>query len=232
MVPVSTGGAKCGDGTLGSYEGTRWQYASAVMPPSGWSRVAANTHPALRRARTPPWGLELGGDAPTEGIRPRCELPFLRDVTTADIERFFEHQLDPAANWMAASTAENPSDRDAFEARWKRTLEDPSVIARTIVSGTEAVGYVATFLRNGTREVAYWLGRAHWGRGIASSAVAQFLGEVEARPLVARAVRDNVASLRVLEKCGFRRIGEDRFFSSARNVEVEEVVLALPPPDP
>ena len=155
-------------------------------------------------------------------------MPILRDVTPSDLERFFEHQLDPGANWMAASTSGDPSDRDAFLARWNRVLADPSVTARTIESEAEAVGYVATFLREGTREVAYWIGRAHWGRGIATAALAQFLGEIEERPLVARAVRDNVASLRVLEKCGFRRIREDRFFSRARDQEVEELVLGLP----
>ena len=158
-------------------------------------------------------------------------MPSLRDVTPADLERFFEHQLDPEANWMAASTSGDPSDRDAFTARWKRVLDDPSVTARTIVSEAEAVGYVATFLREGTREVAYWLGRPHWGRGIATSALAQFLAEIQARPIVARAVQDNVASLRVLEKCGFRRIREDRFFSRARNQEVEEFVLELRHPE-
>ncbi|HEY0841057.1 MAG TPA: GNAT family N-acetyltransferase [Vulgatibacter sp.] len=177
-------------------------------------------------------GPEPDGGTLAGGLRTKSALPVLRHVTAADIGRFFEHQLDPAANWMAASTSDDPSDRNAFEAGWKRTLEDPSIIPRTIVSDAEAVGYVATFLRNGTREVAYWIGRAHWGRGIASSAVAQFLGEIESRPMVARTVKDNVASLRVLEKCGFRRIGEDRFFSHARNQEVEEFVLALPSSNP
>jgi len=184
-------------------------------------------HPSDR-----PPGVNTIERAGSEGVsaadtRPRGDLPSLRHVAAADIGRFFEHHLDPAATWMAASSATNPSERDAFEARWKRSLEDPSIVARTVVSQGEAVGYVVTFLRDGTREVAYWIGRAHWGRGIASSAVAQFLGEVEVRPLFARAARDNVASLRVLEKCGFRRVGEDRFFSSARKAEVEEVVLAL-----
>ncbi|AKU91140.1 GNAT family N-acetyltransferase [Vulgatibacter incomptus] len=153
----------------------------------------------------------------------------LRAVTREDIERFFEHQLDSTANWMAASTSSDPADRATFEARWERNLGEPTIIIRTIVHRGEAVGYVATFLRNDSREVAYWLGRAHWGHGIATDALERFLTELQERPLHARVVQDNVASLRVLEKCGFQPVGRDRFFSRARGCEVDEVVLALGP---
>ena len=61
---------------------------------------------------------------------------------------------------MAASTSKNPGDRDAFDARWDRLLRDPSVVARAIVNEAETVGYVASFLRDGTREVAYRTKRA------------------------------------------------------------------------
>jgi RimJ/RimL family protein N-acetyltransferase len=38
---------------------------------------------------------------------------------------------------------------------------------------------------------------------------------------------DNVASRRVLEKCGFRAIATERGFAEARSGEIEEVVLRL-----
>ena len=44
-----------------------------------------------------------------------------------------------------------------------------------------------------------------------------------------RAARDNVASLRVLEKCGFRVTGYEKGFSNARGVEIEEAYLKLEP---
>jgi len=54
-----------------------------------------------------------------------------------------------------------------------------------------------------------------------------FLKEIPLRPLYARAAHDNRASIRVLEKCGFVIVGQDRGFSNARGREVEEVILKL-----
>ena len=41
----------------------------------------------------------------------------------------------------------------------------------------------------GEREVSYWIDRAHWGKGIATEALKQFLALVTIRPLYARASR-------------------------------------------
>ena len=38
----------------------------------------------------------------------------------ADLPILFEQQFDEEANWMAAFTAEDPGDRDAHAAHWKR----------------------------------------------------------------------------------------------------------------
>ena len=38
----------------------------------------------------------------------------LRDVTESDLPTFFEQQLDPAANHMAAFTSRDPADEEAF----------------------------------------------------------------------------------------------------------------------
>ncbi|HEX5190933.1 MAG TPA: hypothetical protein VFW16_15420 [Streptosporangiaceae bacterium] len=47
------------------------------------------------------------------------------------------------------------------------------------------------------------------------------------RPLYARAASDNAASLRVLQKAGFRRLGTEVSFASARNANIEETILRL-----
>jgi RimJ/RimL family protein N-acetyltransferase len=80
----------------------------------------------------------------------------------------------------------------------------------------------------GEREVSYWIGKEYWGRGIATKALTLFLEELKVRPLYARAAKDNVASLRVLAKCGFTFVGEDRGFANARGgVETEEIILRV-----
>lgn len=151
----------------------------------------------------------------------------LRDVTEDDLPVFFEHQLDPAANHMAAFTAKDPADRDAFVAHWTKILADETISIKTILFEGHVVGHVAKFERSGKPEVTYWIGREYWGRGLATQALSEFLGHVKVRPLYAGAAKDNVASLRVLEKCGFTIIGYEKGFANARGEEIEEVILEL-----
>ncbi|MCP4251102.1 MAG: GNAT family N-acetyltransferase [bacterium] len=151
----------------------------------------------------------------------------LRDVTDDALPTFYEQQLDPVANHMAAFTAEDPADQDAFAAHWAKIRGDDTVIIRTMVSEGTVVGHIAKFERDGDAEVTYWIGKPHWGKGLATAALTQFLTEVSARPLYARAAKDNVASIRVLEKCGFAIAAHERGFAIARGQEIDEVVLKL-----
>ena len=64
-------------------------------------------------------------------------------------------------------------------------------------------------------------------KGVATGALSEFLGHVQVRPMYARVVKDNIASLRVLEKCGFTICGEGKGFAYARGEEVEEFILRL-----
>lgn len=151
----------------------------------------------------------------------------LRDVTEDDLPIFFKQQLDSAANHMAAFTTEDPADRDAFNAHWTRVLGDDAITKKTILFEGHVVGHVASFERFGKPEVTYWVGKEYWGKGIATEALSKFLGQLNVRPLYARAAKDNLASIRVLEKCGFTISGYDKGFANARGEEVEEVILKL-----
>jgi RimJ/RimL family protein N-acetyltransferase len=153
----------------------------------------------------------------------------LRDVAEADLPTFFAQQLDPGANHMAGFTAKDPADRDAFTAKWTKILADATTTKKTILFEGHVAGSILSFVApwSGKLEVCYWLGREFWGSGIATQALAEFLDQVRTRPLHARAAKDNVVSIRVLEKCGFTISGQERGFAHARGEEIDEVILKL-----
>jgi len=153
---------------------------------------------------------------------------YLRDVVEADLPTFFEYQADPQANHMAAFTAKDPTDREAFTAHWRRIMDDASVIIKTVVRDGQVVGSVLSYEDAGKPEVSYWIGKAHWGKGIATRALSEFLAHGNpARPIFARVAKDNLGSRRVLEKCGFTVIGESKGYANARGADIEELLLEL-----
>ena len=153
----------------------------------------------------------------------------LRPVIAADLPVFFEQQRDPEANAMAAFPARG---REAFMAHWTRIMADATVAMRTVLCAGEVAGNVVSFEQDGLRQVGYWIGRRYWGKGVATSALTDFLAQVPTRPLYAHVARQNVASIRVLEKCGFTVCGEDRAASGDGGDEVEELIFRLGPPPP
>jgi RimJ/RimL family protein N-acetyltransferase len=151
----------------------------------------------------------------------------LRPVADSDLPAIFDMMRDPEGVRMAAFTADDPSDRDAFDAHMVRLRTAPDITMRVITADGRVAGTIASFVAEGRTEVTYWLHRDLWGKGIASEALAQLLCLVPVRPLYARAAADNAGSLRVLGKAGFRVIGEERAYATARGAEITEKVLRL-----
>ena len=131
----------------------------------------------------------------------------LRDVAEDDLRTFFEHQRDQEATTMAVHSAR---EWDAFISHWRHNvLGNPANEARTILVDDQVAGYVSSWQQEGRRLVAYWVGRQFWGRGVACAALEEFLRIHEHyRPINAFVALSNARSIRVLEKCGFQRIGE------------------------
>ena len=148
----------------------------------------------------------------------------LREVREADLPTFFTQQLEPDATLMAAFPAR---EKETFMAHWAKIMADETVVLRTILFDGRVAGNIVSFVMEAEREVGYWLGKEFWGQGIATQALTAFLAEVKTRPLYAHVVKDNFGSLRVLQKCGFVVTGADRWFSSVRAAEVDELVLKL-----
>jgi RimJ/RimL family protein N-acetyltransferase len=148
----------------------------------------------------------------------------LRPVTPADLPALFEHQADPEGCRMAAV---HPRTREVFFARWDDIFRDAGVVPRAIVSGGVLVGAISCFQRDGKDYIGYWLAREHWGKGYATAALRLLLEEVRRRPLWARVATHNPASLRVLERCGFREVERRVSPGDERFMECEEALLRL-----
>ncbi len=146
----------------------------------------------------------------------------LREVTEDDLPILFFQQLDPEATLMAAFPGR---DYGEFMNHWAKILSDASGIKKTIITDGTVAGYILSFDMSGERQIGYWIGKEHWGRGIATRALELFLDQEPARPLHAHVVKHNVGSRRVLEKCGFTAVREEK--GVVRGEEAEEVVFLL-----
>jgi len=102
--------------------------------------------------------------------------------------------------------------KDAHEfLKYAAASPDPSNLAIEVDGGAAgAIGYVpGSDVERFSAEVGYWLGEAHWGRGIVSEAVVLLtdyaFDTLNLLRLFAVPFADNIASARVLEKAGYVR---------------------------
>lgn len=143
----------------------------------------------------------------------------LRDVIAADLEIFFEHQRDPEA----VQRANFPSrEREAFFDHWNnKVLSNPTGTAQTVTVDGEPAGNVVAWSQEEKRFIGYWLGREFWGGGIGTKAVALFLEQEKPRPLHAEVDVNNIASIKLLERCGFQAV------ETGKDGDFEYVLLTL-----
>ena len=147
----------------------------------------------------------------------------LRGVEPEDLPIFYEHQLDPDAARMAGFPSR---DRAAFDAHWaNNVLGNPAAVTQTILVDGRVAGNIGSWPQDGLRLVGYWIGKEHWGKGVATRALTAFLRLVSERPLHAYVAPHNVASIRVLEKCGFTLEREER--AEGADEDVAELLFVL-----
>jgi len=151
----------------------------------------------------------------------------LRPIRDSDLDAVFEQMRDPVSVHMAAFTAEDPNNRQAFDAHMARVMNLPDVTLRAVTSDEHFVGTISSFVLDGVTEVTYWIDRSYWGQGLASRALELLVHEVSDRPIRARVASDNIGSLRVLAKVGFKPVGTEVSFAPARHTEIEETLLEL-----
>ena len=130
----------------------------------------------------------------------------LRPVVESDLDIFYAHQRDPDACAMAAFPAR---EREAFIVHWRtKVLGNDAVVKRTILVDDAIAGSATCYEQDGRHLVGYWIGPDFWGDGVATRALTMLIAEIDLAKLFAYVATTNVGSIRVLEKCGFARIGE------------------------
>jgi|SRR6185312_4215782 len=144
-----------------------------------------------------------------------------------DLNAFFQFQLDKEANYLAAFTAKDPNDKTAYLEKYTKLLTNPTVNMRTIKVNDVIAGSVSKFVIENDAEITYWIDRNFWRQGIATTALKEFLKIEQIRPIRGRVAFDNYGSQKVLEKCGFIKIGKDKGFANARQTEIEEYIYKL-----
>ena len=151
----------------------------------------------------------------------------LTKTEKGDLNLFFQFQLDEEANYLAAFTAKDPNDKIAYIEKYSKFLTDPKINMRTIKVNEEIAGSIAKFVMENDAGITYWIDRKFWGQGIATTALNDFLKIEHIRPIYGRVAFDNYGSQKVLEKCGFVKIGKDKGFANARQAEIEEFIYKL-----
>ena len=138
----------------------------------------------------------------------------LRPWSLSDAPRFAVLMNSPQVLRYLTGSLPNPyclSDAEAFLTR----VVEQGQPERAILLNDLVVGGIGVRPHPETKDcmLGYWLGRSYHGRGIATQAVRRFLELLPdlipgAISVTAYVYEPNVASIRVLQKCGFTCIGE------------------------
>ena len=151
----------------------------------------------------------------------------LRPTEIKDLDTLFQFQLDKEGGYLAAFMPKDPTDKTAYINKYSKLLDDPTVNNQTIILDNTIVGSIAKFVIQGDTEITYWLDRKLWGKGIATKALTDYLTIETIRPIFGRVAFDNFGSQKVLEKCGFNKVGSDKGYANARQMEIEEYTYKL-----
>ena len=106
--------------------------------------------------------------------------------------------------------------------RKQRGLAYPYAIT---LDGGELIGVMDLFRSapNAALEIGYWIGKPYWGQGLSTEAARAVITEARetlgVEALIAGAFADNPASLRVLEKLGFKQTGKTEMYFSMGRME-------------
>lgn len=137
----------------------------------------------------------------------------LRDFKTSDTESLV-YSLNNE-NVVRYLTTKIPFPYTKADASWWVSTGSKEGIIRAIDVGGELAGVIGVsvgdFQHSRCAEIGYWLAQEFWGNGVATAAVSKMTDHVfsstEIVRLFAPVFHPNKASMRVLEKCGYKLEG-------------------------
>lgn len=135
----------------------------------------------------------------------------LRAWRAEDAQALVFHANDAAVARYMGERFAHPYTLDDAHAFIAHALHDAHEKTCAIQINGEAAGGIGVVPGQGVErlsaELGFWLGRAYWGEGIMTAAVRALvphaLRELRLYRLQARVFADNLASMKVLERCGF-----------------------------
>jgi ribosomal-protein-alanine N-acetyltransferase len=139
----------------------------------------------------------------------------LREYAEADLDRLVNMANNRSVSQYLVYTFPYPYTRDDGEWWISTGSKQNGAITRVIESEGIFVGSVGITPQSGWRdhiaEIGYWVAEAYWGKGLATAALRQMtdyaFSNRDLQKLSAAVLAPNIASMRVLEKAGYRREG-------------------------
>ncbi len=119
---------------------------------------------------------------------------------------------------------------------WPYTMADAATFVQTakgraIEFSSEVIGAIGIGESKKGASIGYWIGKAYWGRGLATEAARAVIQDYFEYPtsdrLFSAFVDDNGASWRVQEKLGFEKIGEGSVFVVSRGQDAKDIRTRL-----
>jgi [ribosomal protein S5]-alanine N-acetyltransferase len=158
----------------------------------------------------------------------------LRPYRKSDLPSMVKHINDRA---IAGRTLTIPYPYTMKDAKdWYRRFrnimrrKNPGRLAFAIEIDGEIVGTVGLSFDDHKAEIGYWLGRAYWGQGIMTEVVKEVtkygLNKLGLRRMYAYVFPNNKASMRVLEKAGYKFEGILRKNVKKGNKLIDEYLFA------
>ena len=158
-------------------------------------------------------------------IKIETERLVLKKLVEADKERL----VSLIGDFRVSKTLSNvpyPYTRDDAD-EWLKIVDNEEFNLNIFLNDNLIGGVGLTPAEDDFYELGYWLGVEYWGQGYSTESVMQLLNyaksNIPCEKFKANVFKENVASAKVLEKNGFKRVEDREVFSISRQENVPSV---------